>query len=340
MKDVKTIYSTIGSFGAGSGKNTSNIQNRKGKSFGYQVLGFGSGGIAFANPIVATGGTVTEVGNYKVHVFSGPGSFAVTCVPACQPGNVDYIVVGGGGGGSRTGAGGGAGGMRYSNEFIKDSLTNASATGFPVAACTSYPISIGGGGAGSDQDSVESNPGSNTSMSPITSTGGGGAANFQTMSGKTGGSGGGGVIGTGGAGNSGGFTPPEGNPGGDGGPGTAAGGGGGGAGEQGDDYPSGTREGGDGLFWPTASLCGASVGESNPAGFYFAGGGAGDAPTGGTGTGGLGGGGCAAKGPPAPDPAAKAQGDVNTGGGGAKRTNTGTNTQGGSGVVVIRYQFK
>ena len=128
-----------------------------------------------------------------------------------------------------------------------------------------------------------------------------------------------------------------------GGPATAEGGGGGGAGEQGDDYPAGSRNGGDGLFYPTASLCGASVGESGTGplgtGFYFAGGGAGNAPTAGC-TGGLGGGGCAALGPPSPDPAAKGQGDPNTGGGGAKRTNTGTNTQGGSGVVVIRYQFK
>jgi len=28
-----------------SNKNTKNIQSRKGKSFGYQVLGFGAGGV-------------------------------------------------------------------------------------------------------------------------------------------------------------------------------------------------------------------------------------------------------------------------------------------------------
>jgi len=335
MKDVKTIFSTIGSFGAGSGKNSSNIQDSKGKSFGYQVLGFGSGGPTFANPIVATGGTITEVGNFKVHVFTGGGTFSVSCVPSCQPGNVDYIVVAGGGGGSRTGGGGGAGGFRYSNEFITDSLTSAASTGFPVSACTGYPISIGGGGAGSDQDNAESNPGSNSTLGPIASTGGGGAANFQTMNGRPGGSGGGGVIGTGGTGNAGGFPLPEGNAGGNGGPGTAQGGGGGGAAEAGDNYPSGTRNGGDGLYYPTASLCGASVGVSAPAGFYFAGGGAGSTPTG-TG-GGLGGGGqSSTENRPAPE----AKGVDNTGGGGAKRANTGQNTQGGSGVVVIRYQFK
>ena len=97
MKDIKTVDSILGEFGAGSGKSTSNIQNRKGKMFGYQVLGFGSGGDSFGDPITATGGTITEVGNFKVHVFTGGGTFAVQQVPGCQPGNVDYIVVGGGG---------------------------------------------------------------------------------------------------------------------------------------------------------------------------------------------------------------------------------------------------
>ena len=41
-----------------SGKSTKNTRARKGKSFGYQVLGFGSA--SGANPFIeATGGTVT-----------------------------------------------------------------------------------------------------------------------------------------------------------------------------------------------------------------------------------------------------------------------------------------
>ena len=42
-----------------SGKNTKNIQSRKGKMFGYQVLGFGSGGgpgIANLSYLVIAGG--------------------------------------------------------------------------------------------------------------------------------------------------------------------------------------------------------------------------------------------------------------------------------------------
>jgi hypothetical protein len=50
--------------------------------------------------IVATGGTITTCGNYKIHTFTGPGTFTV-----CSVGNplgsntVDYLVVAGGGGG-------------------------------------------------------------------------------------------------------------------------------------------------------------------------------------------------------------------------------------------------
>jgi hypothetical protein len=308
----------IGSFGAGSGR------------------GFGQQGASFGDPIVATGGTTYEVGKFKVHVFTGPGTFSVQCVPGDVPGNVDYIVVGGGGGGSRTGGGGGAGGMRYSQEFIDGGgLTNAVCTGYPVAACGSYPISIGSGGAGSNQDQASSQPGTGTSFSPITTSGGGGAANFQTMDGLPGGSGGGGVIGIGGIGNQGGYSPPEGNDGGNGGPATAQGGGGGGANQAGGDFPTPDKSGGDGLYWPGPALCGTCTGESGPEGFYFAGGGAGAMPDE-TGAG-LGGGGCAAS--PC-DPAPVSKGQPNTGGGGGKRANTGINTEGGSGVVIIRYQIR
>ena len=63
-----------------SSKNTKNIQDRKGKSFGYQVLGFGAGGSVSPNPFTA-----------------------------------DYFMLGGGGGGKGgIGGGGGAGGFIFS----------------------------------------------------------------------------------------------------------------------------------------------------------------------------------------------------------------------------------
>ena len=61
--------------------------------------------------IVATGGTITCSGNFKIHTFTGPGTFTV-----CSVGNpagstaVDYLVVAGGGGGSGFSGTGGAGG--------------------------------------------------------------------------------------------------------------------------------------------------------------------------------------------------------------------------------------
>ena len=42
-------------------------------SFGYQVLGFGSGGQF--NPIEATGGTVTAAGGYTYHTFTSSGTY-------------------------------------------------------------------------------------------------------------------------------------------------------------------------------------------------------------------------------------------------------------------------
>ena len=53
-----------------------------------------------SNFISATGGTETTSGNFKIHTFTGPGTFTV-CKVACTAANniVDYLVVAGGGGG-------------------------------------------------------------------------------------------------------------------------------------------------------------------------------------------------------------------------------------------------
>jgi len=88
MRDLKNKLTT--------GKNTRNIQRRKGKSFGYQVLGFGAGGGGAAF-ICATGGTTSTCGDYKIHTFTSPGTFCVSKVAACAAENVvSYLVVAGG----------------------------------------------------------------------------------------------------------------------------------------------------------------------------------------------------------------------------------------------------
>ena len=40
-------------------------------------------GLKFIN---ATGGTVTTSGNFKIHTFTGPGTFCVSGIATCAPG--------------------------------------------------------------------------------------------------------------------------------------------------------------------------------------------------------------------------------------------------------------
>ena len=45
---------------------------------GWITTDTGNSSDAFTNPfIVATGGTITTSGDYKIHTFTGPGSFQV-----------------------------------------------------------------------------------------------------------------------------------------------------------------------------------------------------------------------------------------------------------------------
>ena len=49
-------------------------------SFGYQVLGFGSFPNRGGGFVEATGGTITEDGDFKVHTFTSSGTFEVTAL--------------------------------------------------------------------------------------------------------------------------------------------------------------------------------------------------------------------------------------------------------------------
>jgi len=70
----------IGTFGAASSRG----------------FGYAGGGAKF---VTATGGCVSTVGDFKVHVFNGPGTFCVSCAGNEDGSNtVDYLVVAGGGG--------------------------------------------------------------------------------------------------------------------------------------------------------------------------------------------------------------------------------------------------
>jgi len=289
--------------------------------------------------VTATGGTITCSGNYRIHTFTGPGSFCVSAAGnAAGSNSVDYLVVAGGGGTASGGAGGG--GFRLSNSTCMSApLTSplANPTGLPVSA-TGYPITVGGGGAG------QLTNGSNTVFSTITSAGGGGGQhNDQTAQAGSGGSGGGGgrtstTTSPGGNGNTPPVSPSQGNPGGT----STAGGpfyygaGGGGAGAAGTSTPGSTpAPGGIGSFVVSAGFAGCN-GTPGPVGStrYFAGGGGGGRGACGTGgTGGAGGGGAGA--------ATASNGATNTGGGAGGGGNAAPcSGTGGSGIVMIRYKFQ
>ena len=82
--------------------------------FGYQVLGFGSGGAGTPPGIVANGGALTFDGDYAVNLFASSGTFTVVKLADDGVDDVEYVVVGGGGNGTNAASAGrgGAGGYR------------------------------------------------------------------------------------------------------------------------------------------------------------------------------------------------------------------------------------
>jgi len=322
-----------------------------------------------ASFIQATGGTVTESGNFKIHTFTGSADFVVSALgnPAGGGDKVSYMVVAGGAGTGNTGAGG-AGGFREGKDTPTDSYTAsplaAACSGLTVTAAT-FPITIGAGGA------KETN-GSNSIFSSITSTGGGtGGGNPATPNNKgaAGGSGGGGMQGAstpaplrpavGGAGNTPPTSPSQGNAGGDGAPGdNTGGGGGGGAASAGGDVggPNPAAAGSNGVGGVGGNGAGTainpsgSVGTPGPCGAlrYYAGGGSGShygppsysgpsSPVAGAYGGGGDGGVWTVS--PSPTLTGATSGTVNTGGGAGGVVGP-SSTSGGSGIVIIRYKFQ
>ena len=277
--------------------------------------------------IAATGGTVTTVcTNFKVHTFTGPGTFTVTNAGNSAGSNkVSYLVVAGGGGSGRYfGGAGGGGGFRESKS--PDTPYTASpldeTNGLSVCA-TSYPISVGAGGA-TVANPTTYTPGSNggdSTFSTITSAGGGFGGGSQPSGavggpGGSGGGGGGTSGGAGGTGNTPPVSPPQGKDG-----YTAGGsiaGAGGGATVAGGTNPDG-KQGGTGA---TTSITNSPVSYS---------GGGGGGPESPTATSPCGSAGANVSGTPTPQRA----GQTNRGGGGG-----GDGATGGSGIVVIRYKFQ
>ena len=312
---------------------------------GWLVTDDGLQSVADTNPfMVATGGTITTSGNDKIHTFTGPGTFTVCKAASCAANNLvsHLVVAGGAGGGGHGGGGGGAGGFRE----VKSPVTPYTASpldGYSSApnritvTATSFPITVGGGGAGGCNTKGVS--GGVSTFSTVTSAGGGGGGGGHPapsyVAAATGGSGG--AAGchdtrTGAAGN----TPPT-SPA----QGTAGGnvttpfrtGGGGGATVAGSNGAPGN--GGAGGTGATTSISASPV--------AYAGGGGGSMPgnpADGGGAGGTGGGG--AGGQASGTMPSNSQGTDNTGGGGGGNHAgpPASGGAGGSGIVIIRYKFQ
>ena len=323
--------------------------------------------------VTATGGTITTCGNFKIHTFTGPGTFCVSCAGNPQGStSVDYLVVAGGASGGtgsgNGGGGGGAGGYRESG----GNASGCYSIGLPANSCvsaisvtaTAFPITVGAGGAaitGSGNGSATpGNPGVNSIFSTITSAGGG-AGSPQNAAGTAGGSGGGAGGGSQGpytaaAGNTPPVSPPQGNPGGAISPPRSpdiASSGGGGAGGAAPGIPNTPVHpqsfGGNGGIGATSSITGSAKG--------YAGGGGGNAyqstrgndhnwPNGLAATPGVAV--CAAaafgggKGGNWNNPGSMTGGEsgaTNKGGGGGGSGGCGSGG-GGSGIVIIRYKFQ
>jgi hypothetical protein len=274
-------------------------------------------GLTRSQPIVATGGTITFSGNFKIHSFTTTGNttFTITAPSIIQ---LQVLVVGGGGSGgaSNDGGGGGAGGVINTTINISNG---------------SYTIVVGDGGQGLlyNAYNLDGNDGANSSAFGYVGFGGGGGAGATGGSrpGHSGGCGGGGSYGSASLGGAatqvGGFPGAAGqNP-------IAIGGGGGGMGGT----PSVGGNGGPGK---TYTIAGNSY-------LLAAGGAAGTdsssvQPIGGSGIGGNGGWRQSAA-TYAPTPGA-----VNTGSGGGGLTDTiaggtGYYGGGGSGIIIIAYNY-
>ena len=297
-----------------------------------------------AEYVTATGGTITTSGNFKIHTFTGPGALCVSNAGNVSGSStVDYMVIaGGGGGGSDAGGGGGAGGYRESpgsaSGYTASPLGASPAVALPVSV-TSFPITVGAGGANPTPAGAVGGSGSDSNFSSITSTGGGGGGKGSGTPGVGlgGGSGGGAgrqSPGVGGAGNTPPVSPSQGFPGGNrNSAGCGTGGGGGAAGVAAGGNTGNTGNvGGPGT---TSSINGTPTARAG------GGGGAATPSPNTAGAGGAGGGGAGAGCGGGGNICGNA-GTVNTGGGGGGGSATcgGLGAGGGSGIVIIRYKFQ
>lgn len=286
----------------------------------FDLYGISSGSVkAFG------GNLITTDNNYWYHVFTSSGSFVTTRSLTC-----DVLSVGGGGGGGWNNAGGGGGGE-------VDILT-----GLSIASGVTKTVTIGGGGATATSTAGPGGNGVTTSFaSHTTSLGGGGGgtgdASAPNQAGQTGGSGGGGALSSGGGSASGSNT----NVGGAGyasgsGGGQYAGGGGGGATSAGSSANLGTLTSGAG--GQGYALANIFSGLTLSGITHFGSGGSGGVYNGTRALGGTNAGNGAQDGGSNINPTTPTANAGGGGGGGAYvNVNSRQGSNGGSGIVIVRY---
>ena len=312
--------------GIGTAIGTLVYNSQTGQVEGYGPVGWVSLGSLLDEGMTATGGVIGDYqeGNkiYRSHTFASSGYFEVTKLSSRYSNSVDLMMVGGGGAGAGSvyglggGGGGGAGGLKYIQGVL--------------VAESSYSIVIGAGGARRTAPANGSDGGTTIAFSNSVGGGGGGGRGSEPSAsvgspGVSGGSGGGGgyrgysnnANGGSSPGNSGGannsVSPPSGwgNDGGGVAAPSASGAGGGGAGGAGQSNTgSGGGTGGVGGVGLSYSISGNSV--------TYA-------------TGGQGGSASPSK--------AGAPGTGNGGTGRYGNQNSSQGDDGGSGIVVVRYQI-
>lgn len=178
---------------------------------GPSFLGF-KASEAEGNYMVATGGTVTTDGNYKIHTFTANGNFEITKL---GDGLIQRFMCGGGGGGGISSFGVFGGGGGSAGQDLYDPAL--------LMALGIYPVVIGAAGAGAAANNTDGTDGADTTFNGVTALkgirgpGAFGANGFNGYNGS-GGSSAGGLAGAGTNQNGGNAAPAQ-----------AGGGGGGGA---------------------------------------------------------------------------------------------------------------
>jgi hypothetical protein len=262
---------------------------------------------SFSYAYNATGGIITTDGLYTVHTFLTNGSLDISGTIA----NASVLMVAGGGAAyGYADGGGGAGGLIYLNSNQTLTGNNAVVIGEGGGRCP-YP-------SGNTCAAIYAN-GKNSTFNGFTAIGGGGGGIFQEAA-KTGGSGGGGgrdgarfgAAGIAGQGNAGGDGTSD-----------NCGGGGGGAGIYGSNCQGST--GGTGGYGINYTINGSTV--------CYAGGGGGGSRSAAPGIGTCGGANGATGGAPGLD----ATNGTGGGGGGGAYGGALPGSNGGSGIVIVRY---